>query len=263
MGTKLTKAPVYFTVAQVQFNSILNLDSYLSAIQAKMRETHQTDFKQEMVQSLVIPPGIGPNTLAAPSITAHSRYIFGDISGNTSFVLEPNTLALQTTNYDSFEGFLGLMLKGLRILHELIGLDFVDRIGLRYLDAIQPLKEDESLKDYLIPEVLGLSLCGQGELLQSQSETISMTAAGQLISRVVIRNGKIGLPMELASLAPKIADRFLQPVGLHGIVDTDGSYVHREAFELGDIEKRLVALHDEITASFRTIATQHAQKAWA
>ena len=39
MGKKLANAPVYYTVAQVQFNPILNLDSFLPAIQAKMRAT--------------------------------------------------------------------------------------------------------------------------------------------------------------------------------------------------------------------------------
>lgn len=262
MGTKLRNAPVYYTVAQVQFNPILNLDGFLPAIQAKMRDAKLPDFKQEVVQNLVF-PGLDANQIAAPTVTSQPRYIFGDIEGRTSFVMENNSLALQTTEYDTFDAFSGLLMSGLHILHETIKLDFVERIGLRYLDAVRPLVESESLPNYLVPEVLSLAFKNQGQLQQSISETIAITEAGQLTSRIIVRNGKIGLPLELAPLAPKIAERFKNEVGLHAIVDTDASLVKREVFDLGVIKKRLEALHDEITESFKTIVTPHAQKAWA
>ena len=44
MGKKLTNAPVYYTVAQVQFNPVLDLDGYIPAIQSKMREAHFPGF---------------------------------------------------------------------------------------------------------------------------------------------------------------------------------------------------------------------------
>lgn len=55
MGKKLSNAPVYYTVAQVQFNPVLDLDSYVPAIQAKMRDAHFPDFKKEVFQRLDFP----------------------------------------------------------------------------------------------------------------------------------------------------------------------------------------------------------------
>jgi uncharacterized protein (TIGR04255 family) len=263
MGTKLNNAPVYYTVAQVQYNPVLDLDGYVPAIQSKMRESHFPDFKKEVFQRLDFPVLAQQGQMVPPTMTTQARYLFGDISGQTSFLLEANALTLQTTAYDTFETFSTALMTALGVLHTVLRLDFVERIGLRYLDAIQPLKEQETLRDFLVPEVLGLSLRGHGQLQQSVSETVVVTTAGQLVSRVVVREGQIGLPMELSGVALAIAPRFTQHQGIHAILDTDASFVHREAFEPSTVKARLAALHDEIGASFKAIVTDHAWAAWA
>lgn len=263
MGKKLTNAPVYYTLAQVQFNHVLDLDSYIPAIQSKMREAHFPDFKKEVIQRLDFPVTGSPQAqMVPPTLTAHSRYVFGDIPGRTAFLLDTNVLTLQTTAYDTFGTFSSQLLSGLRMLHDTLGLDFVERVGLRYLDAIQPTK-DETLRAYLATEVLGLALRGQGELQHSVSETVIKAPAGQLVSRVIIRNGHVGLPTELSGVALAIDPRFIQGAGLHAIVDTDASAVHREAFDLSKIEDRLTALHDEVVTSFHRTVTDHARASWA
>lgn len=264
MGKKLTNAPVYYTVAQVQFNPVLDLDGYIPAIQPKMREAHFPDYKKEVFQHLVLPfSGNGEGQIAAPTLTPLSRYLFGDIDGRSLFLLEANALSFQTTNYDTFETFSEIFLKGLGILHSALRLDFVERIGLRYLDAVWPLKDGETLRDYLVPEVLGIALRGEAQLLHSVSETIVSTAGGQLVSRVLIRYGHVGLPMELGGLAPTITPRFAHREGLHAIVDTDASISRREVFELPNVGAQLTALHDEIGTAFNATVTDQARTSWA
>jgi len=264
MGKKLTNAPVYYTVAQVQFNPVLDLDGYIPAIQSKMREAHFPDYKKEAFQRLVLPfGGAGQEQIAAPTVTSQSRYAFGDIEGRSLFLLETNALSFQTTTYDTFETFSKVLLDGLGVLHAALRLDFVERIGLRYLDAVQPLKNGETLREFLVPEVLGHALRGEGQLQQSVSETVVSTAAGQLVSRVLIRHGHIGLPMDLGGLAPAIEPRFTQRESLHAIVDTDASSGRRETFELSKVRERLAALHDDIGKSFNATVTDHARASWA
>jgi len=264
MGTKLNNAPVYYTVAQVQFNPVLDLDGYVPAIQSKMREAHFPDYKKEVFQRLVLPFGSAEQgQMAAPTVTPQARYLFGDIDERSLFLLEANTLSFQTTRYDTFETFSSTLLKGLSVLHEALRLDFVERVGLRYLDAVQPSKDGETLRDFLVPEVLGHSLRGQGQLQHSVSETSVLTVSGQLVSRVLIRDDLVGLPMELGALTPTIDSRFTQRKSLHAIVDTDASVAHREAFELPKIEARLTALHDDIVKSFNNTVTDHARASWA
>ncbi len=264
MGKKLTNAPVYYTVAQVRFNPVLDLDGYIAAIQSKMREAHFPDYRKEVFQQIVLPFGGGEQgQMAAPTLTPHARYQFGDIAGSTLFLLENNALSFQTASYDTFETFSKIFLKGLGMLHEALRLDFVERIGLRYLDAVQPSKADETLREFLVPEVLGLALRGEGQLTHSVSETIVLTAAGQLVSRVFIRNGHVGLPIELIGFAPTIDPRFTQRESLHAIVDTDASTSQREAFDLSKVRAQMTALHDEIVKSFNATVTEHARASWA
>ncbi len=265
MGKKLTNAPVYYTVAQVQFNPVLDLDGYIPAIQSKMREAQFPDHKKTVIQQLVLPfANTGQGQTATPTVTQQLRHLFGDIDGRSLFLLETNVLSFQTTSYDTFETFSGIFLKGLGIVHDALRLDFVERIGLRYLDAVQPSKDGETLREFLVPEVLGLALRGDSQLQHSISETVVATAVGQqLVSRVLIRHGHVSLPMELSGLAPIIDPRFSQRESLHAIVDTDASISRREVFELSKVGAQLTALHDEIDKSFMATVTKHALASWA
>lgn len=264
MGTKLNNAPVYYTVAQVQFNPVLDMDGYIPAIQSKMREAHFPDYKKEVFQRLVVPfGGAEQSQMAAPVVAQQARYLFGDINGHSLFLLETNALSFQTTRYNTFETFSETLLKGLGVLHDALRLDFVERIGLRYLNAVQPSKNGETLRDFLTPEVLGHSMREQGQLQHSVSETSVLTASGQLVSRVLIRDDHIGLPMELGGLAPTIDPRFTQRKSLHAIVDTDASIAHRETLELAKVGARLTALHDDNDKYFKATVTNHALASWA
>ena len=263
MGQKMNNAPVYFTVVQVRFNPVLNLESYLSTIQDRMRAARFPDFNRQVVQQLVMSFGGGEaGKPPAPLLQPQARCIFGDIEGTTSFVLENNALALQTTAYETFETFSKVLLQGLKIVHEALRLDFIDRVGLRYLDAVVP-KENETLSDYLMPEVLGLSHRLDGQLLHSISETITMNTAVKLVSRVIIQDGHVGLPPDLVPLALKLSPRFTEPEGLHGIIDTDAFREQREVFKLDGLESVLGILHEEILKSFKATVTPHALKTWA
>lgn len=263
MGQKMSNAPLYFTVAQVRFNPVLNLDAYLPAIQDQFRRIHFPDFKRMDVQRLIVPFGsvAEGGQPPVPSFVRQSSCSFGDPEGRTGFVLEHNALALQTTSYDSFETFSGLLLKGLHIVHEALALEFSERIGLRYLDAVLP-KAGERLSDYLTPEVLGLSEKSPGHLVHAVSETVAMTSAGQIVSRVIIRDGHVGLPQEMSALAPTINPRFTEPEGRHAILDTDAYSEQREAFDPVKLGSRLDGLHEEIHQAFEAKVTQHAMAVW-
>lgn len=265
MVKKLTNAPVYYTVAQIQFNPILDLEGYIPAIQAKMREANFPDFKREVFQQLVLPFGGSElGQMAAPTVAPQSRYMFGDIEGRSLFLLDTNMLSFQTTAYDTFKTFSTNLLKVLGILHDALHLNFVERIGIRYLDAVQPTGGGDTLRDYLVPEVLGLSGRDAGALQHSISETAMTTQSGQLVSRVLIRYGAVGLPADLAGApAPSIASRFTHSNSLHAIIDTDAYFNQREVFDLAKVEMRLSALHEEVALSFKAMVTPHALTSWA
>ncbi|AJQ56049.1 TPA: TIGR04255 family protein [Aeromonas hydrophila] len=260
MGNKLTNAPVYYTLAQVQFNPILDLDVFIPSIQAEMRKAGFPDFRNEVQQQFAISMGAGQ--LTTPPMTQQVRYMFGNINATSHFILDHNGLILQSTDYASFENFSGMLLRALKMLNDVLALQFVERVGLRYLNAVQP-NPGESLGDYLTPGVLGIQTHDGWNLQQSFTEVGFNTPVGQLISRVIIREGQIGIPMELTSLAPAIAPRFMDKYGLHAIMDNDCFSIHREGFILASIDERMRALHAEIEKSFQATVTAFALKTWS
>jgi len=264
MGKKMKNAPVYFTVAQVRFNPVLNMEGYLSTIQERMRKTLFPDFRRENIQQLILPfaPPADGSQPPSPSFVPKARCIFGSIDRSTEFVLENSSLGLQTTAYETSDIFFKTMLDGLKIIHEAVQLDFTERIGLRYCDAVLPTPQ-QSLSDYLTPEVLGLCNKLEGKLIHSYSETVVMNKSGQLVSRVIIQDGHVGLPIDLAELAPRIKPKFSEPEGRHAIIDTDASCEQREVFNLERLNSKLEEFHTEIWKSFRSIVTPFALKSWA
>ena len=259
--SKLNRAPVYFAVAQIQFNPILDLDNYLKIIQPAFRDLGFPDFKHEAVQRVIF-TAVEGGIPVPPSIASQSRYSFGNIDDTESFVLENNSLGFQTTSYDVFPTFSATLLKGLNILHSSIVLSFVERIGIRYLDAVQP-NNNETLSDYLVSEVLGLSGKLNGTSVHSESVTVMNNDAGQMVSRVIITSSKVGFPIEIGATAPKINPRFTATDGLHAILDTDSSLTKRFVFSIEEVTKCLSSLKSEVSKSFYATITPHAQKIWS
>ncbi|MCF6266368.1 MAG: TIGR04255 family protein [Desulfuromusa sp.] len=263
MGEKMSNAPVYFTVVQVRFNPILNLENYLPDIQGQMRVARFPDFKRETIQQLVMQlasPAEGGQS-PAPSFAPKARCVFGNIDRTAGFILEHNALSLQTVAYDTSDTFFADFLKGMEIVHSILQLDFIERIGLRYFDAVIP-ESERDLSDYLVPEVLGLSHKLDGELGHSFTETVTMNSSDQLVSRVIVQDGLVGLPPEIAPLAPQINSKFTETEGRHAIIDTDAFCPRRDAFSLEGINLKLSDLHMEIEKSFKLTVTNFALEEW-
>lgn len=267
MGKKWKNAPVMYTVAQVRFNQILAMESYVQAIQQELRGIGFPDFRQDIVNAVSI--SIGQSNSTSPILQPVNRFLFGNLEKTSGFTLETNALSFQLTDYDVFETFLDTFVKVLAIVHKYVNLSFIDRIGVRYLDAVLP-KPETNLTDYLVPEVLGmtyklLQFSDPRKLIHSYTETFSENKASdsKLIARTIIQNGKLNLPPEIAQTAYAVNDKFLSYVGCHAIIDTDG-YIDeiRVAFDLEMVRQKLDKLHEDIAESFKKTATDFALKIW-
>ncbi|MFA5494237.1 MAG: TIGR04255 family protein [Porticoccaceae bacterium] len=255
MGQKMSNAPVFFTLAQVRFNPLLKLNDCIPDIQEKLRVAHFPDFRQENVQIVAFQNG-------ATNVSQQARYVFGDIAGTSSFVLDNNSLTFQTTDYETFSEFSQMVELGIKTLNDSLkpGLDYVSRLGIRYFDAVQPAAGD-TLSQYLVNEVMGLS-DRVSQLTHSFSETVSRSEHGTLITRVIIRDGQLTLPAELHPLAPQLKEKFLEHRGRHAIIDSDAFNDKRQPFDLASIMANLTGLHDDINSSFRELITEHALTVW-
>jgi uncharacterized protein (TIGR04255 family) len=258
MGAPLKNPPVYFTVAQVRFNALLKLAEYLPSIQEAMRRAGFPDFVSHKSIALQI---VMQDGQAVPTPLPQERFLFGTTDRAHCFVMGPEFLTLQSTNYGTFEEFSGMFLKGLERVHELVQLDFIDRVGLRYLDHVAPRAPD-TLDKYLAPEVLGMSARFGGTPVHSFSETLNVVKGVRLLSRVVIQSGGLSFPPDLLPENMEINKKFLAYNGHHALLDTDGSVEGREVFSSDFVWSQLQAIHEVIGTAFKATVTKHALKIW-
>jgi uncharacterized protein (TIGR04255 family) len=256
-----------YTVAQVRFNQILAMETYVPAIQEELRNIGFPDFRKEVINALSIT--IGQANSAPPIMQPVNRFIFSNLDNTSGFTLETNALSFQLTDYDVFETFLETFVRVLSIVHKHVSLGFIERIGVRYLDAVLP-KVGENLSEYLVSEVLGMTFKLQsynvpGKLIHSYSETFSenVETNSKLVARTIIQNGKLSLPPEILQIAYPINKKFNAYEGCHAIIDTDGYLDEmRTSFDLEFVRMRLDKLHEEIAESFKNSATPFALKVW-
>jgi len=264
MGQKLKAAPVYFTIAQVRFNPVLSLKDYMPAVQEQMRKAGYPDFKHNVTVSLNI--AMTPDAQSQqgmPTPVRSDRFVFSNMENTRGFILQQNALSIQVTDYDTFQLLLNEFIKGLDIVRKAIDLNFSERVGIRYLDAVVPKKGDE-LSQYLVPEVMGIAARLEGAaIVHSFSETVAnIRDVGQVKARTIIRVGPVGFPPDLQPDGLKLKEQFQKVNQLHAIIDTDGAIERRESFNLETVKNRLNDLHMEISKAFRATTTEYALSVW-
>lgn len=266
MGTKMKNAPVYFTIAQVRHNPILNLGNYAPSIQDQMRKAGYPDHQpgKTLIINLTSGAADGESDMQRAIPQAVERHMFLNMEGTQGFIVEQGALSFQTTEYDTFQTFSEQFFVGLAIVHHCIGLSYTERVGIRYLDAVVPASAADDLRDYLAPGVLGLA----GRLPEgvaiglSLSETHIPLQDANLLSRTIVRSGPLGFPMDLEPQGLRVPERFQQVNGPHAIIDTDASQTGRQVFHLDQLRGRLDMLHTRIRMAFDASITEHALKVW-
>lgn len=258
MGAKMNNAPVFYTLAQIHFNPISVMGDYIPKIQERLRRTGFPDFRKEVMHRIEFRQIEEQPEVQTPAAT---RWSFINSKGTEGYILYADSIVYHTTHYDTFPYFLERLLEGLDLVHGTVVLDYIERIGLRYLDTVSP-KADETLDAYLSTNVLGLHRALQGTLAHNFMETVVQNAFGTLVSRVVIRDDTLTVPPDLQPLKLKVGDRFASIKGLHAILDNDQFTADRTDFNLDEVAAKLGSMHDQIEKAFRATVTPFALEQW-
>lgn len=263
MGTPLKNPPVYLTLVQARFNPVLKLADYVPSVQEGMRKAGYPAYTQQSSVVMRLPNSqeMQQQPSAIPQPAHHVQYFFSNAAQTHGFVLNSDALTFQSSDYGTYEKFSAQFLHGLALVHDLVKLDFTERVGLRYLDHVAPRK-GEAIEQYLVPEVLGLGARLGGQLLHAFSETFCAIDKVRLRSRVLVQGGPLVFPPDLVPNGVKVHERFLQPIEVSAMVDTDGAVEGRELFAVESVRVHLDAIHAVIGDSFRRTVTPYALKAW-
>jgi uncharacterized protein (TIGR04255 family) len=259
MGKKLSNPPVFYTLAQFKFNPIVGMSEYIPKLQDRLRRIGYPDFRQE--NQLAI--NIRRTDESQPEIQniQQVRWSFTNSQNTEGYLLHAESLVFHSTSYESFQDFSKKALDGLRLLHELIELAFVELIGLRYLDAVSPLGGDD-INCYLTPSLLGLSSIIGGSLAHAYSETQTQIESGTLVARAVMTESGLALPPDLFPFQLKLLPKFASITGRNAVLDIDYFVTQRFDFDVKRSEELLQVAHGIITDAFRASVTERALSVW-
>jgi uncharacterized protein (TIGR04255 family) len=267
VSDKMSTAPVYYALVQARFNPVAAMDGYVSRIQDQLRQMGYPLFDTQQVDQLMFQmSGQEPSH----QIVKSTSWFMTRSDRQAGFILDTSAITFQTTRYETHEKFIPELLKGLDVVHKVIKLDHVSRLGLRYLDAVLP-KEGETLKQYLAQGVHGvdLDLRHRYSLNESVFETDNtpLVPQGTLMVRVYSMEARLGFPPDIVLSGLEVHDRFkkaTQTSQQHAMIDTDHfveGQMHLEP-DLSSLEKQLRSMHSAIKNTFLATTTEYARNAW-
>lgn len=262
---KMTKAPVYYALAQAQFNPVAAMAKYVDEIQDILRREGYTLFEpQEITQLQFV--GAAGQAPTNPELMKVTNWLISKADRTAGFILGSSSLVYHTTHYETRNEFLPELVYGLQAVHKAVLLEHVARLGLRYLDAVIP-NEDEQVSQYLADGLQGVTFGAKQRYAMSESvfetETGPLVKSGTLVARVYRATSPLGYPPDLMphGLQPMPHFQSNAPIS-HAVIDTDHFVEGRMPIDVEQIKAQLASLHTGIKHSFEATITPHAEEAW-
>ncbi|WP_422776838.1 TIGR04255 family protein [Pseudomonas mediterranea] len=261
MSAKLANAPVYYALAQVRFNPVALMEKFANELQDHLRRSGYPIFETEVGRSIDFGDATN-NQEFKPTITETPNWFFTSGDRNNGYVLGPDFLTFQTTNYLDHEEFFQSLCKGLDILNEIASIDGISRIGLRYLDAVVP-EPGEQTNLFLHSQVQGVEF--GLEPLGGSWESAYKTDQGILVAKIYKAvNSLLGFPVDLQPRSLTIRDKFVFSAPKdHAVIDLDHFSQLSLPMNADLIYENFVKLHAPLNQCFRALATEHAFSRWS
>lgn len=258
----LSQQPLVFVLGQVRFSPLREMARYITAIQEAFRRDGFPLEKAGKIQHVVITPS-GVQT------TEIERWEYRTRDERWSVTIFQDNVVVQTTAYERFEGFADRMDRALRAVLDLTEhrqLGVIQRVGLRYVNAIHP-REKEDFRYYLRPGFHGGSdaifLPGTHRLhVESIGRTRVADETGTFIVRVAQNDQGFDLPPDLVGSAPLHTSR-AQPGQLVTLVDLDHFIEGNFDPEPERVVELLYGLHDHLIETFHeNVVSPEAIEVW-
>jgi uncharacterized protein (TIGR04255 family) len=252
---RLLRSPLVLVLAQVRFASVLQMATYVPAIQERLRKAGYPRFSETLLQEFLL----GPTPNSAPSMSTRNKWVFADRDTQTAVALTTDFVAFETVAYDTFDRFVEAMGAVLEIVGSEANIELSERVGLRYIDLVRPLPGDR-LNDYLAPGLAGLEPLPEAEASQTRMLMHGASQHGQFIVRLTKGTGAASLPPDLQP-----SDLLVVLPGADGeyaLLDIDHGSAGTRGYDVDSIMDDLWGLHDLVDGLFRSAATPHARLQW-
>ncbi|SER46205.1 TIGR04255 family protein [Nitrosomonas sp. Nm51] len=263
MSKKMSNAPVYYALAQAKFNPVAAMgNKYIKDVQDAFRLMGYTLFEPQERKQLQFSANLG-QLPAEPKIETKLFWLITEMNRKSGFILDQSSLVFHTTHYETNEKFIPELLEGLEAVHQIVRLEHVSRLGLRYLNAVIPGNK-EHVEQYLSSGLHGIKFGSHPKysLYESVFET-SKNPKSTLIARIHCSTDVLGYPPDMAPNGLLPMERFNRNEKItHAVIDTDHYLEDRMKIDFKQLKSQLKTLHTGIKHVFAAISTEHATNIW-
>ncbi len=260
----LSKQPLALVLAQVRFSPVRQMDRYIPQIQEAFRRSDFPIERSGKVRQVTFGLQGAPVQMAE-----QDRWEYRTRDERWSVLVFEDSLVLQTTNYGRFEEFAERLHSALSTVlaeteHDRLGI--VERVGLRYVDVIQP-QQNEDYRAYLRSGLHGVAdqvfQAGTHRThIESTGQTTVDDLEGTLVVRIAQNDLGLSLPPDLLEAAPKHEPRAARGE-LLTLVDMDHFIVGTFDPAAHQIIEKAYIMHDHIIETFHEhVVSEHAIEAW-
>ncbi len=262
---KMKNAPVYYALVQANFNPIAAMNKYINDIQDEFRKASYTLFEQQVRTQFQFSNSLGE---IEPKVaqTSSCSWVISKQDRKSGFILTESSVMFHTTHYETHKEFIAELLRGLKIVHDIVKLAHLSRVGLRYLNAVLPAP-GEKLNQYLVSGLHGVNF--KAEKNYSLSESLFKTecgpklTVGKLIIRVLQFKSPLGYPPGISPYGLMPMKRFdIREILSHAIIDIDHFVEDHMTLDFNEISEQLFSLYRVTKQAFKATITSYAQKKW-
>ena len=261
----LSHQPLVLVLGQVRFSPVRQMGDYISAIQEEFRRYGFPIERAGKVQQLILGPAGG----VPVQVIEEQRWEYRTRDETWSILVMQDCVVLQTTAYGRFEDFADKLRHALGTVlakteHDRLGV--VQRVGLRYVDVVQP-REGEDFRFYLRDGFHGVAdevfRPGTHRLhVESTGRTSVGDVPGTLVVRVVQNDQGVSLPPDLVGGAPRHASRAAAGE-LITLIDMDHYIEGNFNPDAEWVAARTYEMHDDVIETFHEhVITQAAIGVW-
>lgn len=251
---RLERDPLFLVLAQVRIAPVLEIGRFIPPMQEQFRRSGFPHYNEIVTQEVSVSPP------AQVSTRQRTHWLFMDETEKRSITVTPDSIVLETADYDVFDTFIEQFEMVLGVVDSEADVAYANRLGLRYVNRIEPVGSLE-LNDMVLPGLLDLSedMLDVRSML-SRFEWRSVTDHGRLVIRLTKVDDQSVLPTDLEQTSLDI--RKPTPGVFALVLDTDHYTEGKRDFEAGSVVDAMWQLHGHTDRTFRTVVTEEALQAW-
>ncbi len=253
----LSNSPLVLVLCQVRISTVLNISSYIPGIQDILRKNGFPIF----VGGEIVEFSVQAQSDDPVQQRKQAHWEFRTSKEDWSIIVGKSAIVVQTTAYSNFENFLENLSVALDAVGTTVGDLLVERVGLRYVDAILP-SEGKSWRDYVAGGFHGHEneiVTGENSVLFMQSVVETGLNQRMIVRLAQNRDGAL-LPPDL-SLTPRLRAE-VKEKELITLLDIDHYREYRKPLSVDDVTETSWELHDALDTIFREIVTDDALEEW-